>query len=256
MAGVAGRDAGRVAGKVALITGGASGLGLADAEALAAEGARVVITDVNEEAGNAAADRIGANTIFLKHDVTSEEDWQRVIATTAATFGKLDVLVNNAGVVVLASPEETTLEQFRFVNAIMNEGVFLGCKYAIPEMKKTGNASIINMSSIASHVGYPVFFAYSAAKGAVRSMTKSIAVHCQSEGYGIRCNSIHAGAIETPMIQSAQGRGPQDVPTGPLPVDGVGAPSDVASMVVYLASDESRFVTGAEMLLDNGLSIQ
>lgn len=247
---------GRVSGKVAIITGGASGLGFADAQALAAEGAKVVITDVNEDAGHQAAKTIGENALFLKHDVTSEVDWKRVIAETVKTFGKLDVLVNNAGVVVLASPEETTLEQFRFANSIMSEGVFLGCKYAIPEMRKTGNASIINMSSIASHIGYPVFFAYTAAKGAVRAMTKSIAVHCQTEGYGIRCNSIHAGAIETPMIQSAQGRGPQDVPSGPLPIDGVGAPSDVSSLVVYLASDESRFMTGAELLLDNGLSIQ
>lgn len=246
----------RVAGKVAIVTGAASGLGLADAEALLAEGAKVVLTDINEEAGQAAAARLGENALFVKHDVSSADDWQSVVSKTVAHFGKLDVLVNNAGVVVVANPEETTLEQFQFVNRVMNDGVFLGCKYAIPEMKKTGNASIINMSSVASHLGYPVFFAYSAAKGAVRAMTKSIAVHCQAEGYGIRCNSIHAGAIETPMIQSAQGRMEEAVPEGPLPVDAVGAPSDVAAMVVYLASDESRFVTGAEMMLDNGLTIQ
>ena len=248
----------RVAGKIAIVTGAASGLGLADAKMLAAEGAKVVLTDVNVEAGQAAAAAIGENALFLKHDVTSEDDWQAVITETCERFGGLNILVNNAGVVVMASPEETTLEQFRFANAVMSEGVFLGCKYAIRAMKASGGGSIINMSSTASHLGYPIFFAYSAAKGAVRSMTKAIAVHCQAEGYGIRCNSIHAGAIETPMVQFAQGRPdePHEVPEGVLPVDAAGAPKDVAAMVLYLASDESRFVTGAEFMIDNGLSIQ
>lgn len=248
----------RVAGKIALVTGAASGLGRADAELLAAEGANVVLTDINEEAGREAAGVIGEKAHFIKHDVTSEDQWKAVIAETAERFGGLDILVNNAGVVVMASPEETTLEQFRFANAVMSEGVFLGCKHAIPVMKDSGGGSIINMSSVASHIGYPIFFAYAAAKGAVRAMTKSIAVHCQAEGYGIRCNSIHAGAIETPMIQFAQGRPnePHEVPEGVLPIEAVGAPSDVANMVLYLASDESRFVTGAEFMLDNGLSIQ
>lgn len=248
----------RVAGKIALVTGAASGLGRADAELLAAEGANVVLTDINEEAGREAAGVIGEKAHFIKHDVTSEDEWKAVIAETAERFGGLDILVNNAGVVVMASPEETTLEQFRFANAVMSEGVFLGCKHAIPVMKDSGGGSIINMSSVASHIGYPIFFAYAAAKGAVRAMTKVIAVHCQAEGYGIRCNSIHAGAIETPMIQFAQGRPnePHEVPEGVLPIEAVGAPSDVANMVLYLASDESRFVTGAEFMLDNGLSIQ
>lgn len=248
----------RVAGKVALITGAASGLGRADAELLAAEGAKVVLTDINEDAGREAAQAIGENAHFIKHDVASEDDWQKVISETVAKFGHLDILVNNAGVVVMASPEETTLEQFRFANSIMSEGVFLGCKYAIPAMKDSGGGSIINMSSVASHLGYPIFFAYSAAKGAVRSMTKTIAVHCQAEGYGIRCNSIHAGAIETPMVQFAQGRPgePHEVPEGILPIEAAGAPKDVANMVLYLASDESRFVTGAEFMLDNGLIVQ
>lgn len=246
----------RVKGKVAIVTGAASGLGLADAEALHSEGASVVLTDINVEAGQAAADKLGEGAVFMQHDAGSEEDWQRVIDATVEKFGKLDILVNNAGVVSMATPEDATLKDFQFVNRIMNEGVFLGCKYGIKAMKQSGGGSIINMSSTASHLGYPLFFSYSAAKGAVRSMTKSVAVHCQTEGYGIRCNSIHAGAIETPMVQSAFGRGPEDVPEGVLPLDAPGAPSDVASLVVYLASDESRFMNGAELMLDNGLSIQ
>lgn len=245
----------RMDGKVALITGAASGLGLADAQRLAEEGAHVVLTDVNEEAGKKAAAGIGENASFLKQDVASEADWQAVIRQIKDTHGRLDVLVNNAGVVILSSPEDCTLEEFKFANAVMSEGVFLGVKYALPLLKEGDGGSIINMSSTASHLGYPIFFAYSAAKGAVRSMTKSIAAHCQAEGYPVRCNSIHAGAIETPMIQKAQGRAEViDIPeTGALPIDSLGAPRDVANMVLFLASEESRFVTGAEFLIDNGL---
>lgn len=248
---------GRVEGKVAIVTGAASGLGRADAELLVAEGARVMMTDVNAVGGRVLAEELGPNAAFMQHDVRDETRWKEVIAATVERFGRLDVLVNNAGVVVLADPEETTLEQFRYANEVMSEGVFLGCKHAIPAMRASGGGSIINMSSIASHLGYPIFFAYSAAKGAVRAMTKSIAVHCQVSGYGIRCNSIHPGAVETPMIRQAEGRDQaQEVPDGVLPVGAVGAPKDVAHMVLYLASDESRFVTGAELLLDNGLAIQ
>jgi len=247
---------GRVAGKVALITGAASGLGLEDAKVLAEEGAKVVLTDVNVEKGEAAAKEIGDAATFIKHDVSSEDDWKRVIADVEKQHGNLDVLINNAGVVVLSDPENCTLDEFRFANSIMSEGVFLGMKYSMPLLKKGSGGSIINMSSTASHVGFPIFFAYSAAKGAVRSMTKSMAVHCQAEGHPVRCNSVHAGAIETPMVQSAQGRvdQPIDVPSeGVLPADSLGTPRDVANMMLYLASDESRFVTGAEFLIDNGL---
>jgi 3(or 17)beta-hydroxysteroid dehydrogenase len=247
---------GRVAGKVALITGAASGLGLEDAVIMAEEGAKVILTDINEDKGRAAAKNIGSAATFIKHDVSSEEGWQSVIEQVSDTHGQLDILVNNAGVVVLSSPEDCTMEEFRFANAVMSDGVFLGMKYSLPLLKE-GGGSIINMSSTASHVGFPIFFAYSAAKGAVRSMTKSMAVHCQAEGYPVRCNSIHAGAIETPMVQFAQGRAddaPMDIPaSGVLPADSLGIPRDIANMVLYLASDESRFVTGAEFLIDNGL---
>lgn len=253
---------GRVEGLVAIVTGAASGLGLADSERLAEEGARVVLTDVNAAAGEAAAARIGRGAVFLKHDVADEQAWIEIVAEVMRRFGRLDILVNNAGVVVVATPEETTLEQFRFANAIMSEGVFLGCKHAIPAMAKDKpggrGGSIINMSSTASHLGYSVFFAYAAAKGAVRAMTKSVAMHCQEQGNGVRCNSVHPASIETPMIQRAEGRPGQarDVPEGVLPAEAVGAPRDVANMVLYLASPESRFVTGGEFLIDNGLLVR
>lgn len=254
---------GRVAGKVALITGAASGLGKADALRLAEEGASVILTDI-DDAGETVADEIsqatGQTARFYHQDVSDEARWKEIIAEVEKEFGGLDVLVNNAGIAIVATPESTTLEQFRLTNAIMSEGVFLGCKAAIPAMKRRGGGSIINMASVASHLGYPVFFAYSAAKGAVRSMTKSIAVHCQMNGYNIRCNSIHAGAIDTPMVHStfAQlglGSPDSDRKDAAVPV-GVGRPEDVANLVLYLASDESRFMNGAELLLDNALIIQ
>jgi 3(or 17)beta-hydroxysteroid dehydrogenase len=248
---------GRVAGKIALITGAASGLGFADAKLLAEEGAKVVLTDVNIEKGEAAALELGPSASFIKHDVSSEHDWIEVISKIDELHGNLDILVNNAGVVVMSDPVNCTLEEFRFANRIMSEGVFLGMKYSMPLLKKNHGGSIVNMSSTASHLGYPIFFAYSAAKGAVRSMTKSMAIHCQAESFPVRCNSVHAGGIETPMVQFAQGRAdeaPVDVPAqGVLPADSLGTPKDVASMILYLASDESRFVTGAEFLIDNGL---
>jgi 3(or 17)beta-hydroxysteroid dehydrogenase len=248
---------GRVEGKIALVTGGGSGLGAADCRRLAEEGARVAVSDIDVESARIVAAEIGGGAIALKHDVSSEEDWRTVVQEVERQLGGLNILVNNAGIVVVADPEETTLEQFRRVNAVMCEGVFLGCKYAIPLMARSGGGSIINMSSTASHLGYPPFFAYSAAKGAVRSLTKSVAIHCQQKGYGIRCNSIHPASIETPMIQSAMGRpgDEQVIPEGVLPPGSIGAPKDVANLVLYLASDESRFVTGAEILIDNGLTI-
>jgi len=250
----------RLDGKVAMVTGASSGLGSADALALAREGARVVLTDINVTAGAALAARINAEhadrALFLEHDVRDEARWIQVIAAAAARFGRLDVLVNNAGVVVVATPETTTLEQFRFANAVMSEGVFLGCKHAIPVMRDGGGGSIINMSSVASHLGYPVFFAYSAAKGAVRAMTKAIAVHCQGQKYNIRCNSIHAGAVETPMVAQASEALGIDMSAYEATPWGLGRPEDVAGLVVFLASDESRFVNGAELVIDNALTVQ
>lgn len=248
---------GRVEGRVALVTGAAQGLGLAIARRLVAEGARVLMTDLAADKGAAAAESLGPAARFRRQDVTDEADWPRVVAEAVEWGGGLDILVNNAGVVVLADPETTTLEQFRFVNAVMSEGVFLGCRAALPVLARSRHGAIVNMSSIASRLGYPIFFAYSAAKGAVAAMTRAIAIHCQDRGWPVRANSVHPGAIETPMVQGAQGRAEAlDVPAGVLPPGSLGHPDDVAALVTWLASEEARFVTGQEFVIDNGLSIR
>ncbi len=249
---------GRVTNKVALVTGAASGLGKADAILLARQGASVVLTDIND-AGQAVADHIKSElkgeAVFIRQDVTRESEWEDTIKQVQARYGGLNILVNNAGIVIVATPETTTLDEFRRANAVMSEGVFLGCRAAIPLMQRSGGGSIINMSSIASHLGYPVFFAYSAAKGAVRSMTKSIAVHCQMNKYNIRCNSVHAGSMDTPMVTQANAMLGLE-PSGEADLIGVGAAEDVANLVLFLASDESRFINGEELVIDNALSVQ
>jgi 3(or 17)beta-hydroxysteroid dehydrogenase len=251
---------GRVSGKIALVTGAASGLGRADATALVHEGAKVVITDINEAAGRELEGQLNAaqagSALFMQQDVTSEERWVEVFAATRARFGALHVLVNNAGMVIIGTPESTTLEQFRLHLTVMTESVFLACKYGIPLMKDSGGGSIINMCSTATHLGYPVFYAYSAAKGAVRSMSKAIAIHCQMNKYAIRCNTIHAGAIETPMVVKATRELGMEMSAYDQTPVGLGRPEDVAGLVVYLASDESRFVNGTEILIDNALTVQ
>ena len=251
---------GRLDGKIAIVTGAATGLGRADAEALVHEGARVVATDINETAGRELAAKLNAaragSALFLAQDVRDEARWTQVVAECVSHFGGLHVLVNNAGVVVIATPETCTLEQFRFQNQVMSEGVFLGCRSSIPAIRASGGGSIINMSSMASHLGYPVYFAYSAAKGAVRAMTKSVAVHCQTNKYRIRCNSIHPGAIETQMVRDATRELGMEMSMWEQSPTGLGQPSDVANVVVFLASDESRYINGAEILVDNALYVQ
>jgi 3(or 17)beta-hydroxysteroid dehydrogenase len=251
---------GRVSGKIALVTGAASGLGKADALRLVEEGATVVISDINAAAGADLERELNAiragSAHFLVQDVSSESRWQEIFAEIKRRFGALHVIVNNAGMVIVGTPESATLEQFQAHLRVMTDSVFLACKYGIPLMKDSGGGSIINMCSTATHIGYPVFYAYSAAKGAVRSMTKSIAVHCQMNRYNIRCNSIHAGAIETPMVVKATAElGMQMAVYDQTPV-GLGKPSDVANLVLYLASDESSFVNATEIVIDNGLIAQ
>jgi 3(or 17)beta-hydroxysteroid dehydrogenase len=251
---------GRLQGKVALVTGAASGLGRADATALVREGANVVVTDINETAGRALERELNqvreGCAHFLVQNVASESRWQEVLAATQQRYGALHVLVNNAGMVVIGTPESATLDDFRKHLAVMTDSVFLSVKYALPLMKASGGGSIINMCSTATHLGYPVFYAYSAAKGAVRSMTKSIAVYCQMNKFNVRCNSIHAGAIETPMVAQASKDLGMEMSAYEQAPWGLGKPEDVANLVVYLASDESRFVNGTEILIDNALTIQ
>ena len=245
--------AGRVAGKVALITGGAMGLGKADAIRLAEEGAKVVVTDIDLAKAQAVADAVGGHAFV--QDVRDEARWQEIVGEVEKLHGRLDILVNNAGNVIFESVEDCSADNFRLHMAIHVEGTFFGCKYALPLMKASGGGSIINMASSASLMGYGSIVAYTAAKGAIRSMTKSIAMHCQDQGYGIRCNVLMPGGIETPMVQAVSGRAGREEPVaeGVLPMMALGAPRDVANTVLFLASDEARFLTGIEVPIDNGL---
>ncbi|MBQ0796663.1 SDR family oxidoreductase [Zhongshania sp.] len=247
---------GRVEGKVCIITGAASGMGKADAVMLAEQGAFVVLTDLNEKDGQAVAAEIGERALFIKHNVTSESDWQHVVKTTVERFGRLDVLVNNAGMMALGNVVECSLEDYRRVNAVNSEGVFLGCKTAIPAMEAAGNGgSIINMSSVAAMHGMSFVAAYSASKGAVMALTKSVALYCREKRNGIRCNSIHPDGVKTPMVfkvatgQETASR--EEIESLSTEANPMCEPEDIASLVLYLASDESRFINAAEMLIDN-----
>jgi 3(or 17)beta-hydroxysteroid dehydrogenase len=249
---------GRVAGKVAIVTGAASGMGKADAELLAREGANVVVADLNEADGQAVADAIGEAAVFMRLDVTDEENWKSVVTATVARFGRLDILVNNAGMIALGTIVDTDLASWRQINAVNSDGVFLGCKHAIPAMAETGGGSIINMSSVAAIHGQSFVAAYTASKGAVRALTKNIAMFCKEQKNGIRCNSVHPDGVKTPMVVKVA-TGKDTATREDIEKLGNAArmcePEDVANLVLYLASDESRFVNGAEMLIDNASTI-
>jgi len=248
----------RVKGKVAIITGGAGGLGKAEALLLAQEGAKVVVTDIAEARGKKVAEEIrhqGGKAIFVKHDVTIEQGWREVIEKTLAEFSKLDVLVNNAGVIIFKNIEDTSFDEWRWVISINLDGVFLGTKYAMGAMKRSGGGSIINISSTAGIVGTLDTSAYHASKGGVRLFTKAAALECSKAGYdyNIRVNSIHPGVIKTPMTKDLLGD--EDSRREVLswhPIGHVGEPEDIAYGVLYLASDESKFITGAELVIDGG----
>jgi len=244
----------RLEGKVALVTGAASGTGLAIADLFAREGAKVIMTDINDQGCIRAASAIEGDVLPLKLDVSREDDWQDLARQIEQRFGLLDILINNAGIVLIASVENTTLDQFRKVLDVNAGGVFLGCKTMLPLLKKSSHASIVNVASTASHQGFGLGFAYGASKGAVRTMTKSVAAYCQDQGYHIRCNSIHPNEIETPMMENVMNRIGEHRPVaeGVLPPGSLGAPKDVAYAALYLASEESRFTNGAEMTVDNG----
>ena len=239
--------------KVVLITGAASGLGLADAQVLSEQGARVVMTDIDAVRGADLAAQLGAT--FLRQDVADEGRWTEVMDIVKAEHGRLDGIVNNAGIAPIADIEATTTDMWRQTLAVHLDGTYFGCRAAIQLMKESGGGSIVNMSSTAALVGIPDYLAYSAAKGGIRAMTKAIAVHCRRVKLGIRCNSVHPGSINTPMVQNAVKQlmdiDLDDNAEKKRKAMGIGEPRDVAHMVVYLLSDESKHVNGAEMVVDN-----
>lgn len=253
----------RLANKVALVTGGASGLGKAIAERLASEGARVVITDVDRVAGAATA--AGGSLIFVQQDVCDEKRWIQVVEEVKQRLGRLDILVNNAGILGpmnAISPVDTPLDVWRRIFAVNVEGVFLGCRAAIPAMAAAGGGSIVNISSIAGLRASPYATAYGASKAAVRQLTKSVAQHCAERKLNIRCNSVHPGDVRTPLwdkgaeemakvrkvpLAEVIEEGRTDSPMGEFT-----RPEDIAAAVAFLASDESRHITGTKLIVDGG----
>jgi NAD(P)-dependent dehydrogenase (short-subunit alcohol dehydrogenase family) len=245
----------RLEGKVAIISGGARGQGAVEARMFAEEGASVVIGDILDEQGRqteAELQELGYNVTYVHLDVTSESDWDAAVQAAVSSYGKLDVLLNNAGILIRKNIEETTEADWDRIFAVNAKGVFLGTKAAIPAMREAGGGSIINISSTAGLVGSPNGSAsYTATKGAVRLFTKSTAI--QHAGEGIRCNSIHPGPIETDMIaDTLNDPANMALRMQRLPLGRVGKPSEIAYGAIYLASNESSFVTGSEVVIDGG----
>jgi NAD(P)-dependent dehydrogenase (short-subunit alcohol dehydrogenase family) len=254
----------RVTGKIAIITGGASGIGRSCAEVLAAEGAAVVVTDVQEEMGQETVQGIlasGGKAEFVQHDVTDEAAWEALAAHVVAQHGGLDILVNNAGIGVGGSIIEMSLADWQRQQAVNLDGVFLGVKHCIPAMRDSGGGSIINMSSVAGLKGSANLAAYNATKGGVRLFTKGVALECAQQRWSIRVNSVHPGIIDTPIWSKV---GASQLPSGDsvdaramaeigVPTGELGMPTDIAHGVLYLASDESSYVTGTELVIDGGL---
>ena len=247
----------RVAGKVILVTGAGSGIGRATAKLLADEGATVIVSDINQPGGLETVQQIGGKARFLLQDTAQEIDWKRCIDDIMAREGRLDGLVNNAGI---AGPspstfENETVEQWQKMLSINVQGVFLGCKHGVPAMRTSGGGSIVNLSSLAAFLGTPNLSAYGASKGAVRQFTKTVAIDCARKGYKVRCNSVHPGVILTLM---GEGIMPNDKVRErvrkSIPIGDFGAPQDIAYGILYLISDESRFVTGSELVIDGGMN--
>jgi NAD(P)-dependent dehydrogenase (short-subunit alcohol dehydrogenase family) len=244
----------RLEGRVALVTGAASGIGKATARRLADEGAAVLLTDVNESLGATTTEELraaGAKVDFLRHDVASEADWEAAVAKAVEEFGGLDIVVNNAGMGDLATIEETSLEDWQRTIAIDQTGVFLGMKTAAPHLKASGHGSVVNISSIfGTSGGFGTSPAYHAAKGAVRTLTKNIALHWAAEG--VRVNSIHPGFVDTPMLDTARGTTYEQAMLDLTPMGRLGRPEEIAAGVAYLVSDDASFVTGLELYIDGG----
>ena len=254
----------RLEGKVALITGAAQGIGKATAVTLAREGAQVIISDINDSEGNAATREIGGDCIYLHLDVKEENEWKSAMHLITKRFGKLNVLVNNAGITGFQDgfgpqdPEHASLSSWHQVHAVNSDGVFLGCKYAIQMMKPFEGGSIINISSRSGLVGIPGAAAYAASKAAVRNHTKTVALYCCQQEYQIRCNSVHPAAILTPMWEPMLGSGPNREEAiaeiaKDIPMHKMGSAEDVANAILFLASDESKYITGIELTIDGGI---
>ncbi|HEX7776552.1 MAG TPA: SDR family oxidoreductase [Parvibaculum sp.] len=253
---------GRVEGKKAFVTGGAQGLGQASAAMLAKEGALVTLADINEKGAKAVAEEINAKypgrAFAVGLDVTREDQWKDALAFANKAMGGLNVLFNNAGIGGGTTVEDTDFEMFKHVQAVDVDSVFLGCKYAIPYMVPHAPGSIINTSSIAGLIAGHNMAAYNAAKAAVWLLSKSVALHCAKRGYRIRSNSIHPTFIDTPILDGmTRGMSKEELVrklSKQVPLGVVGDPDDVAYAVLYLASDESKFVTGSEIKIDGGIS--
>lgn len=248
---------GRVSGKTCIVTGASMGLGRADALLLAAEGARVVLTDIETEQGHELAREIGEQAIFIHHDVRDARGWKRIVQQAVETFGGIDVLVNNAGVIDFKDIEHFELADWRRVFEVSVYGALWGCQAAIPAMcRSDARGSIINLSSTAALSGMVMIPAYSAAKGALRALTRSVAAYCAAKHYAIRCNALHPTTMDTPMVARAIEALRSFVPEGQQ-ANGTrpGSPSEVANAVLYLASDESLPVNGSSLVLDRGTTI-
>ncbi len=252
-------ERGKLAGKIALVTGGAAGLGEAIVRRYVREGAAVVIADMDEPAGRALAAELGGAARFQRLDVTSEEAWLAALAAVNMWHGGLDILVNNAGITTVGSVESLTLAQFKTMLDIDLVGVFLGCKHAIGSMKGRGG-SIINMSSMCGIRAQADLAGYNAAKAGVTHLTKAAALHYAHAGYGIRCNSVHPGAIRTAMLEKVMAQVPDpkalyDGWVAGHPIGRLGLPEEIAAIALFLASDESAFATGGEFVIDGGASL-
>jgi len=245
----------RLENKVAIITGASQGMGESHARSFVAEGAKVVMTDINEVRGAEIADELGENAIFIKHDVTKPEEWKKVVSESEATFGPINVLVNNAGVLGPIAEAIELKEDDSKVIAINQNAIFYGIKYVLPSMLKAGIGSIVNISSIAGIVaiyGYPSL-AYMSSKFAVRGMTKAVAIEYASKN--IRANSVHPGFIKTPMMAAATDEEGGEA-TGMIPLGRLAETKEVSDLVVFLSSDESSYMTGTEQIIDGGMSVQ
>jgi NAD(P)-dependent dehydrogenase (short-subunit alcohol dehydrogenase family) len=253
---------GRVENKVAIVTGAASGLGFAAARKLMDEGAKVLLTDINEEVINSMPERLSnySETQFssMAHDVANEESWINVIENAENHFGKINILVNSAGISLGADVVSTDFEIWKKVHQVNLDSVFLGCKYAVPIMSKSGQGSIINLSSISGIVAGWNTAAYNSSKAGVRLLSKSVALYCAKKGYDVRCNSIHPAFVDTPILDPLkQAFGEENAVaklSRQIPMNKIGDTDDVSYAILYLASDESKFMTGTEIVLDGGLS--